>query len=224
MVDNVIEDVGVGKTALRANLMGYEMAGTVTAHPMAGHGYDYDVPLLAGSHVTTEQGTGFVHIAPGHGVEDFELAHLEHGIAVPDTVSENGQIMAHLPIFGGMHVLRDNAKIADLLASRKGVIGIGKLVHSYPHSWRSKAPVIYRNTAQWFVSMESHGLRDTALSELAKTTFYPAAGQKRLTSMIEQRPDWCLSRQRAWGVPLTIFVNKKTGEPLRDPSVHARIS
>ena len=173
-----------------------------------------------GRHVTTEQGTGFVHIAPGHGVEDFELAHLEHGIAVPDTVSESGQIMSHLPIFGGMHVLRDNQKIADLIASHKGVIGIGKLVHSYPHSWRSKAPVIYRNTAQWFVSMESHGLRDTALSELAKTAFYPAAGQKRLTSMIEQRPDWCLSRQRAWGVPLTIFVNKKTGEPLRDPAVH----
>ena len=173
--------------------------------------------------MTTEQGTGFVHIAPGHGVEDFELAHLEHGIAVPDTVSESGQIMSHLPIFGGMHVLRDNQKIADLIAAHKGVIGIGKLVHSYPHSWRSKAPVIYRNTAQWFVSMESHGLRDTALRELAKTAFYPAAGQKRLTSMIEQRPDWCLSRQRAWGVPLTIFVNKKTGEPLRDPAVHARI-
>ena len=223
LADDVIEAIGAGETALRASLMGSEMAGTVTAHPMAGHGYDYDVPLLAGRHVTTEQGTGFVHIAPGHGVEDFELAHLEHGIAVPDTVSESGQIMAHLPIFGGMHVLRDNAKIADLIASHKGVIGIGKLVHSYPHSWRSKAPVIYRNTAQWFVSMESHGLRDTALSELAKTAFYPAAGQKRLTSMIEQRPDWCLSRQRAWGVPLTIFVNKKTGEPLRDPAVHARI-
>jgi isoleucyl-tRNA synthetase len=223
LADDVIEAIGAGGTALRASLMGSEMAGTVTAHPMAGHGYDHDVPLLAGRHVTTEQGTGFVHIAPGHGVEDFELAHLEHGIAVPDTVSESGQIMAHLPIFGGMHVLRDNQKIADLIALHKGVVGIGKLVHSYPHSWRSKAPVIYRNTAQWFVSMESHGLRDTALSELAKTAFYPAAGQKRLTSMIEQRPDWCLSRQRAWGVPLTIFVNKKTGEPLRDSAVHARI-
>ena len=96
------------------------MAGTITAHPMAGHGYEYDVPLLAGSHVTTDQGTGFVHIAPGHGVEDYELAHLKHGIAVPDTVCENGQIMPHLPLFGGMHVLRDNAKIADLLAFIKG--------------------------------------------------------------------------------------------------------
>ncbi len=223
LADNVIKEVGVDDIALRASLMGCEMAGTVTAHPMADHGYNYEVPLLAGSHVTTEQGTGFVHIAPGHGVEDYELAHLKHGIAVPDTVNENGKILEHLPVFGGMHVLRDNAKIADIMASYKGVIGIGKLVHSYPHSWRSKAPVIYRNTAQWFVSMDSQGLRDTALRELAKTNFYPAAGQKRLTSMIEQRPDWCLSRQRAWGVPLTIFVNKETGEPLRDPAVHARI-
>jgi len=181
------------------------------------------VPLLAGSHVTTEQGTGFVHIAPGHGVEDYELAHLKHGIAVPETVGEDGYILPHLPFYGGMHALRDNAKIADMMAQHGGVIGIGKLVHSYPHSWRSKAPVIYRNTAQWFVSMESHGLRDTALGELAKTVFYPAAGQKRLTSMIAQRPDWCLSRQRAWGVPLTIFVNKETGQPLRDLAVHARI-
>ncbi|NDG37212.1 MAG: isoleucine--tRNA ligase, partial [Alphaproteobacteria bacterium] len=219
----VMTAIGASDSKVRAQIMGRDIAGSIAAHPMAGHGYDFDVPLLAGSHVTTEQGTGFVHIAPGHGVEDYELAHLKHGIAVPDTVGEDGVILPHLPIFGGMHVLRDNAKIAEIMAEHKGVIGIGKLVHSYPHSWRSKAPVVYRNTAQWFVSMESHGLRDTALAELAKTKFYPAAGQKRLTSMIAQRPDWCLSRQRAWGVPLTIFVHKETGEPLRDPAVHARI-
>ena len=223
LADSVITAIGASETKIRAHVMGREMAGSVAAHPMAGHGYDFDVPLLAGSHVTTEQGTGFVHIAPGHGVEDYELAHLKHGIAVPDTVGEDGVILPHLPVFGGMHVLRDNAKIAEIMAEHKGVIGIGKLVHSYPHSWRSKAPLIYRNTAQWFVSMESHGLRDIALGELAKTKFYPAAGQKRLTSMIAQRPDWCLSRQRAWGVPLTIFAHKQTGEPLRDPAVHARI-
>jgi len=215
--------LGIEAMTTRATLSGHEFAGTIAAHPLAAHGYDYDVPLLAGGHVTTEQGTGFVHIAPGHGVEDYELAHLRHGIAVPETVGEDGYILPHLPLYGGMHALRDNAKIATMMADHGGVIGIGKLVHSYPHSWRSKAPVIYRNTAQWFVSMESHGLRDTALSELAKTAFYPAAGQKRLTSMIAQRPDWCLSRQRAWGVPLTIFVHKQSGEPLRDPAVHARI-
>jgi len=223
LCDAVAAALGITAMTTRATLSGRELAGTVAAHPLAGHGYDFEVPLLAGSHVTTEQGTGFVHIAPGHGVEDYELAHLKHGIAVPETVGEDGYILPHLPLYGGMHALRDNAKIADMMATHGGVVGIGKLVHSYPHSWRSKAPVIYRNTAQWFVSMESHGLRDTALAELAKTAFYPAAGQKRLTSMIAQRPDWCLSRQRAWGVPLTIFVHKKTGEPLRDAAVHTRI-
>ena len=219
----VADELGIEAMTVRAIVVGHELAGTIVAHPMAADGYEFDVPLLAGSHVTTEQGTGFVHIAPGHGVEDYELAHLEYGIAVPETVGEDGYILPHLPLYGGMHALRDNAKIADMMAAHGGVIGIGKLVHSYPHSWRSKAPVIYRNTAQWFVSMETHGLRDIALGELAKTAFYPAAGQKRLTSMIAQRPDWCLSRQRAWGVPLTIFVNKQTGDPLRDPAVHARI-
>ncbi|MEC8654118.1 MAG: isoleucine--tRNA ligase [Pseudomonadota bacterium] len=223
LCDAVADALGIAAMTVRATVAGHELAGTIAAHPMAAGGYDFDVPLLAGSHVTTEQGTGFVHIAPGHGVEDYELAHLKHGISVPETVGEDGYILPHLPLYGGMHALRDNAKIADMMAAHRGVIGIGKLVHSYPHSWRSKAPVIYRNTAQWFVSMESHGLRDTALGELAKTAFYPAAGQKRLTSMIAQRPDWCLSRQRAWGVPLTIFVNKQTGDPLRDPAVHARI-
>ena len=223
LADSVAAALGIEDMTTRATLSGNELAGTMAAHPLAAQGYDFEVPLLAGSHVTTEQGTGFVHIAPGHGVEDYELAHLQHDIAVPETVGEDGYILPHLPLYGGMHVLRDNAKIADMMAEHGGVIGIGKLVHSYPHSWRSKAPVIYRNTAQWFVSMESHGLRDTALHELAKTTFYPPAGQKRLTSMIAQRPDWCLSRQRAWGVPLTIFVHKQTGEPLRDTAVHQRI-
>ena len=130
--------------------------------------------------------------------------------------------MEHLPHFAGMHVLRDNLKIAEMMAEMGGVIGIG-LVHSYPHSWRSKAPLVYRNTSQWFVSMESQGLRDTAVSELGKTAFYPPAGQNRLTSMIAQRPDWCLSRQRAWGVPITVFVNKETGEPLRDQAVIDRV-
>ena len=223
LCDAVADSIGIEAMTTCTTVAGNELIGTITAHPMAAYGYDFEVPLLAGDHVTTEQGTGFVHIAPGHGVEDYELAHLKHGIAVPETVGEDGYILPHLPLYGGLHALRDNAKIADIMAQRGGVIGIGKLVHSYPHSWRSKAPVIYRNTAQWFVSMESQGLRVTALSELSKTAFYPAAGQKRLTAMIAQRPDWCLSRQRAWGVPLTIFVKKETGQPLRDPNVHARI-
>ena len=221
--DDVCAAIGVTAHEVLHVVQGADCVGTVCAHPLAAEGYDHDVPLFHADYVTTEQGTGFVHIAPGHGVEDYELAHLVHGVPLPDTVAEDGKIMAHLPLFAGMHVLRDNQKIAEMMAERGGVIGIGSLVHSYPHSWRSKAPLVYRNTAQWFVSMESHGLRDTAVAELGRTAFYPPAGQNRLTSMIAQRPDWCLSRQRAWGVPITVFVNKATGEPLRDQAVIDRI-
>ena len=215
--------MGIAKTKTRATLKGAQIEGTISRHPLHAHGYEHDVPMLLADYVTTDQGTGFVHIAPGHGVEDYELAHLVHGVEVPDTVAEDGKIMAHLPLFAGMHVLRDNQKIAEIMAGHGGVIGIGKLVHSYPHSWRSKAPLVYRNTPQWFVSMESHKLRRTALDELDRTSFYPDAGRRRLSSMIENRPDWCLSRQRAWGVPITVFVHKASGEPLRDPEVMERI-
>ena len=223
LVGEVTGAIGIAGTETLATLKGTDIEGTVSQHPMNGHGYEHDVPMLLADYVTTDQGTGFVHIAPGHGVEDYELAHLEHGIPLPDTVAEDGKLMAHLPVFAGLHVLRDNQRIAEIMAEHGGVIGIGRLVHSYPHSWRSKAPLVYRNTAQWFVSMESHGLRDTAVAELGRTAFYPPAGQRRLTSMIEQRPDWCLSRQRAWGVPITVFVNKATGEPLRDQAVIDRV-
>ena len=223
LLDQVMPAVGVTEYEVLHEITGADCTGTIASHPLVGHGYEHDVPLFHADYVTTEQGTGFVHIAPGHGVEDYELAHLVHGVPLPDTVAEDGKIMEHLPLFAGMHVLRDNKKIAEMMAELGGVIGIGSLVHSYPHSWRSKAPLVYRNTAQWFVSMESHGLRDTAVSELEKTAFYPPAGQNRLTSMIAQRPDWCLSRQRAWGVPITVFVNKQSGEPLRDQAVIDRI-
>ena len=164
LVAEVTAATGIIGTETLATLKGTDIEGTVSRHPMHDQGYDHDVPMLLADYVTTEQGTGFVHIAPGHGVEDYELAHLEHGIPLPDTVAEDGRLMDHLPLFAGLHVLRDNARIAEIMAGHGGLIGIGKLVHSYPHSWRSKAPLVYRNTSQWFVSMESHGLRDTAVA------------------------------------------------------------
>ena len=134
LLDNFVAEVGVTAHDVIAEIDGAKCAGTICAHPLADDGYDHDVPMFAGDFVTTEQGTGFVHTAPGHGVEDYELAHLEHGIPVPDTVAEDGKIMPHLPLFAGMHVLRDNQKIADMMAERGGVIAIGKQTHSYPHS------------------------------------------------------------------------------------------
>ena len=198
-------------------------------HPLHGQGYDFDVPVLAGDFVTDETGTGLVHIAPGHGQDDFELG-LKNNIEVPFTVNEGGVYLDSVPIFAGKRVLDDKGKDGDAngavigaLVEAERLLAKGKLRHQYPHSWRSKAPLIFRNTPQWFISMEKNGLRKTALKEIDKVNWYPPSGRNRIFSMIENRPDWVVSRQRAWGVPLTIFVNKNTGEPLRDDAVNARI-
>ena len=198
-------------------------------HPLHGQGYDFDVPVLAGDFVTDETGTGLVHIAPGHGQDDFELG-LKNNIEVPFTVDEGGVYLDSVPIFAGKRVLDDKGKDGDAngavigaLVEAERLLAKGKLRHQYPHSWRSKAPLIFRNTPQWFISMETNGLRETALKEIDKVNWYPPSGRNRIFSMIENRPDWVVSRQRAWGVPLTIFVNKNTGEPLRDDAVNARI-
>ncbi|MBL70138.1 MAG: isoleucine--tRNA ligase [Rhodobiaceae bacterium] len=198
-------------------------------HPLAGQGYDFDVPVLAGDFVTDETGTGLVHIAPGHGQDDFELG-MRHNIEVPFTVNEGGVYLDSVPIFAGKRVLDEKGKdgdangaVIEALVEADRLLAKGKLRHQYPHSWRSKAPLIFRNTPQWFISMETNGLRETALKEIDKVNWYPPSGRNRIFSMIENRPDWVVSRQRAWGVPLTIFVDKKTGEPLRDDAVNARI-
>ena len=222
LAEAVAEACGISAWNRLADIAPALFKDTILAHPLADDGYPHDVPMLEADYVTTEQGTGLVHIAPGHGAEDYVLG-LAHGIEVPDTIGADGRVLEHLPLFGGMSALKDNEKIADILAEKGGLIGRGDVTHSYPHSWRSHAPLIFRNTPQWFISMEKTGLRATALDALGKTAFYPPSGQTRLTSMIATRPDWCISRQRAWGIPLPIFVHKETGEPLRDEKVMARI-
>ncbi|WP_300785258.1 isoleucine--tRNA ligase [Enhydrobacter sp.] len=212
-----------------------DLEGLVAAHPLRGQGYDFDVRLLAAAFVTADAGTGFVHIAPGHGADDYELG-IANGVEVPDTVAEDGSYYPHVPLFAGRRVYTSEGKkgdanraVTEALDKAGSLLATGRITHSYPHSWRSKAPVIFRNAPQWFIAMDKPiaaiggTLREKALEAIDVTRFVPRAGYNRLRSMIEARPDWCVSRQRAWGVPIAVFVDKKTGEPLRDPEVMDRV-
>ena len=199
------------------------LAGVICAHPLRGRGYDHEVPLLEGAFVTTEQGTGFVHVAPAHGEEDFALGRA-HGIEVPESVGDDGTFNPGVPLFAGVHVYKAAEPVCAALIEAGTLMARGKLVHSYPHSWRSKAPLIYRATPQWFIRMDGDtAIRDRALAAIEQTRFVPEKGRTRLASMVAGRPDWCISRQRAWGVPIPVFVERATGQPLRDPAVVARV-
>ena len=202
---------------------GKDLAGTICLHPFHDFGYDFDVPLYHGDHVEIESGTGLVHTAPEHGVEDFTLCQ-KHNIPLPQTVGGNGLYYDHVPLFAGKHVFKVEEDILGQLVAVNALIHRCTIVHSYPHSWRSKAPLIYRTTPQWFISMDKNGLRKKALEEIEKTNWIPRQGYNRIKAFVENRGDWCVSRQRVWGVPLPIFINKKTGEPLRDMNVIERIA
>ncbi|MBP9752261.1 MAG: isoleucine--tRNA ligase [Proteobacteria bacterium] len=204
-----------------ASLKGTELEGLICQHPFYGEGYDFDVPFLPGDHVTTEAGTGLVHTAPGHGEDDFNICKT-FNIPVPETVKGDGFYFDHVPLFKGVHIFKANPVVMDKLTEKNALLSHSKLVHSYPHSWRSKAPLIYRATPQWFVKIDPT-IREIALSEIEKTDFFPEKGKTRIQSMVQNRPDWCLSRQRVWGVPLAFFVHNETGEPLRCEKVQNRI-
>ena len=221
-LDAFCGDCGISDYEIGKKFKGEALAGTVCKHPLNGQGYDFDVPALAADFATTEEGTGIVHIAPGHGTDDWELGQA-NGLEVPQTVGEDGCFFDPVPLFAGEHVYKVNDKVADTLEDAGRLLARGKLTHRYPHSWRSKAPLIFRNTTQWFISMETTGLRAKALKAIGETRFIPPSGKNRLRGMIETRPDWCVSRQRAWGVPITVFVDKDTGEPLRDQAVLDRV-
>ncbi len=194
---------------------------TICYHPLVKYGYEFDVPLIYGEHVDIESGTGLVHTAPGHGIEDFNVCK-KNNIHVPRTVNESGIYYDNVPVFAGNHIFKVEPEILDKLNEVGALIFKTTIIHSYPHSWRSKAPLIFRTTPQWFISMDATGLRDKALKEINNVNWIPKQGYNRIKSFIENRGDWCLSRQRVWGVPMALFVNKKTGELLRDKDIIER--
>ncbi len=254
---------------------GSDLDGMVCAHPLRGQGYDFDVPALSGDFVTEDTGTGFVHIAPGHGEDDYYLYMKYFGARdIPDNVTDDGRMRDHVPLFAGLPIYNDkgetgeaNFAVIKAFDQAGALLAKANLKHEYPHSWRSKAPVIFRTTPQWFIALDENfspspprgegrgegktqsaplssqsasrtaphpdplpggereyrTLRQQALKAIAETRWVPSQGENRIRAMIEQRPDWCISRQRAWGVPIALFVHKQTGEVLKDPRVLKRI-
>lgn len=223
LLSDFIKLLGNSDVEVLGTINGSDFEGAIAAHPFKEDGYDFDVPFLSGDHVTVESGTGLVHTAPSHGLDDFDVCK-KNGIPATESVQDDGTYHDSVPFFKGMHIFKANGPIIDKLKDAQALLHHSKITHSYPHSWRSKAPLIYRATPQWFIAMDDQNkIRNKALDALNQISFFPERGMNRLRSMIESRPDWCLSRQRSWGVPLAIFINKKTGEPLRDEKIQNRI-
>ena len=247
LADSVFRAARVDSFEFLGGVDGDALASMVCAHPLHAHGYGFVVPLLDGDHVTEDAGTGFVHTAPGHGREDFELWTAstrllqERGIdtRIPYTVDENGAFTEEAPGFEGKRVITDKGKpgdanraVIEALVEARALVARGRLKHQYPHSWRSKTPVIFRNTPQWFLAMDrpfvnaqgGKSLRAIAVDAIERTRWAPPSGENRIKGMVANKPDWVLSRQRAWGVPLSIFVRKNGHEILFDDEVNARIA
>jgi isoleucyl-tRNA synthetase len=223
LLELLIKECEIKSFDIKKEFLGKEFKGTICSHPFLDIGYSHDIPMLEARFVTTEQGSGIVHCAPSHGPDDFNLC-LNNNIKALETVDDDGRYTKNIIKFEGIHIFKANPIVIENLKNQKKLLSNGKLTHTYPHSWRSKAPLVHRATAQWFISMESHGLRVKSLKAIDETIFYPSKAKERIKAMIETRPDWCVSRQRVWGVPLPIFLSKKNGEALIDDEVFENIA
>jgi isoleucyl-tRNA synthetase len=195
-----IEDYRVVATAL-----GSELEGVKLQHPF----YDREVPIILGDHVTTEAGTGCVHTAPGHGLEDFAVGK-RYKLHVDNPVGSDGKFVEGTKLFEGEHVFKANDHVIEVLKTKSKLVHSEALTHSYPHCWRHKTPIMFRATSQWFIDVDA--IRDKALEAIRETRWLPDWGEARITGMVENRPDWCISRQRTWGVPIAVFVDRKNGD------------
>ena len=202
-----LERYGVVGSEVLGHITGQKLEGLALAHPF----YDRAVPVILGDHVTTEAGTGAVHTAPGHGVDDFIVGQ-KYNLPVDNPVGNDGCFVAGTELFEGQFVMKANRSVLEVLADRDKLLHDESMLHSYPHCWRHKTPVIFRATPQWFISMDQKGLRENALKAIENVNWMPDWGQARIKGMIENRPDWCISRQRTWGVPIAIFIHKDTEE------------
>lgn len=216
LADKVAQRYGLAQAAVLGHAEGRALEGLKLRHPF----YPREVPVILGEHVSAEDGTGAVHTSPDHGVEDFVVAR-EYGIGLLNYIESRGTYRADTPAadgleLAGMHIWKANDAVVELLRRRGVLLAFAKIEHSYPNCWRHKTPVIYRTTPQWFVSMEQADLRETALTSIRSVRWVPGWGEERIAGMVAGRPDWCISRQRTWGVPIALFVHKATQEPHPD--------
>lgn len=207
LVEDVAKAAGVEAFEILATIQGENLELLRFNHPF----YDFNVPFIFGDHVTTDGGTGLVHTAPDHGADDFVVAR-KYNIEMAGLISNDGKFKAETPFFAGLGVFESNDKVVEKLQEVGALLKLSRIKHSYPHCWRHKTPIIFRATPQWFIGMETQGLRQQALGEIKSVRWIPAWGEARIDTMVANRPDWCISRQRTWGVPMAMFVHNDTEE------------
>jgi isoleucyl-tRNA synthetase len=208
---DVMSRCGIEDFKVIGSCAGSELENLKFQHPF----YDRVVPVILGEHVTLEAGTGAVHTAPGHGQDDYVVGQ-RYGLEIDNPVADNGCFLPDTELFAGEHVFKANASVLKVLQEKGALLHHENLLHSYPHCWRHKTPIIFRATPQWFISMDGNGLRQQALTAIKDVKWQPSWGEERIHGMIENRPDWCISRQRTWGVPIAVFINRETQEPHPD--------